>query len=89
MADASVATGATLLIWSSLPDVTKMTDGALTHVAWFDSKAGVETYIRGLPGITSAFFMAGYYMQNFKDTPGGPKPELVSYIRTFFFSLQA
>jgi hypothetical protein len=77
MADASVAAGVTLFIWSSLPNVTQMTNGELTHVSWFDSKAKVEAYIRGLP-ITSAFFMAGYYMQNFKDTVGGPKPDLVS-----------
>jgi NmrA-like family len=53
-----------------------MTNGELTHVSWFDSKVEVETYIRGL-SIMSAFFMAGYYMQNFKDTAGGPKPDLV------------
>ena len=54
MADAAVAAGASLLIWSTLPNVTKMTDGTLTGVVQWDSKAYVETYIRGLP-ITSAF----------------------------------
>jgi hypothetical protein len=63
IADASVAAGVELLIWSSLPNVSKMSGGDLTTVHHFDSKAEVEEYIRGLP-IISAFFMAGHYMQN-------------------------
>ena len=63
MADAAVAEGVDLLIWSSLPNVTKMTEGKLTGVKHFDSKATVETYIRGLP-IKSAFYMPAFYMQN-------------------------
>ncbi|KAK3166644.1 hypothetical protein OEA41_009769 [Lepraria neglecta] len=39
MADAAVAAGASLLIWSTLPNVTKMTDGTLTGVVQWDSKA--------------------------------------------------
>ena len=64
MADAAVAAGAELFIWSSLPNVTAMTHGKLTQVAHFDSKAEVETYVRGLP-IKSVFYMAAFYMQNF------------------------
>ena len=63
MADAAVAADAKLLIWSSLPNVTEMTGGQLTGVAHFDSKAEVERYIRGL-GITSVFYLVGFYMQN-------------------------
>ena len=63
MADAAVAAGATLLIWSSLPHVTRMTGGKLSGVKHFDSKADVETYIRGLP-IKSTFYMPAFYMQN-------------------------
>jgi hypothetical protein len=63
VADASVTAGVTLLIWSSLPNVTEMTKGKITTVHHFDSKAEVERYIRTLP-IVSAFFMAGWYMQN-------------------------
>ena len=63
MAHAAVAEGVDLLIWSSLPNVTKMTEGKLTGVKPFDSKAEVETYIRGLP-IKSAFYMPAFYMQN-------------------------
>ncbi|KAH7321523.1 hypothetical protein BKA65DRAFT_540728 [Rhexocercosporidium sp. MPI-PUGE-AT-0058] len=62
IADASVAAGVELLIWSSLPSVTKLSKGkvALKH---FDSKAEIEDYVRSLP-ILSVFFMAGWYMQN-------------------------
>ena len=63
MADAAVAVGASLLIWSSLPNVTKMTVGKLSGVKHFDSKAEVETYIRDLP-IKSVFYMPALYMQN-------------------------
>ncbi|KAL8953918.1 MAG: hypothetical protein Q9222_000205 [Ikaeria aurantiellina] len=62
MADASVAAGAELIVWASLPDVTAMTDGKLPGVKHFDSKAVVERYIRTLP-IKSAFFMPALYMQ--------------------------
>lgn len=41
-----------------------MTGGKLSGVQHFDSKASVETYIRGLP-IKSAFYMPAFYMQNF------------------------
>lgn len=63
MADAAVAKDVELLIWSSLPNVTKMTEGKLSGVKHFDSKAEVETYIRGLP-IKSVFYMPAFYMQN-------------------------
>ena len=65
MADAAVATGASLLIWSSLPHISKISNGKFTKVYHFDSKAEVEIYIRGLP-IKSVFYMAGFYMQNFQ-----------------------
>lgn len=65
MADAAVAAGASLLIWSSLPHISKITNGKVTKVHHFDSKAEVEIYIRDLP-IKSVFYMAGFYMQNFK-----------------------
>ncbi|KAL8989027.1 MAG: hypothetical protein Q9169_008454 [Polycauliona sp. 2 TL-2023] len=64
MADAAVAAGAELIIWSSLPNVTEMSNGKLTGVKHFDSKAKVETYIRTLP-LKSAFFMPAMYMQMF------------------------
>ena len=65
MADAAVATGASLLIWSSLPHISKISNGKFTRIYHFDSKAEVEIYIRGL-AIKSVFYMAGVYMQNFQ-----------------------
>ncbi|KAI4253337.1 MAG: hypothetical protein LQ352_003747 [Teloschistes flavicans] len=72
MADAAVAAGAELIIWSSLPDVTAMSNGKLTSVKHFDSKAKVESYIRDLP-IKSAFFWPGFFMQQLT-TMFKPKP---------------
>lgn len=63
IADAAVTAGTHLLIWSSLPNVTRMTSGQITGAKHFDSKAEVEVYIRGLP-IKSMFFMPGWFMQN-------------------------
>ncbi|KAL8786619.1 MAG: hypothetical protein Q9195_008141 [Heterodermia aff. obscurata] len=65
IADAAVAAGASLLIWSSLPHISKISNGKFTRVYHFDSKAEVEIYVRGLP-IKSLFYMAGFYMQNFQ-----------------------
>jgi uncharacterized protein YbjT (DUF2867 family) len=63
VADAAVAAGVVQIIWSSLPSVTKLTNGEITSMAHFDSKAEVEEYIRGLK-IKSTFFWAGWFMQN-------------------------
>ncbi len=52
------------LIWSTLPNVTKATNGALKNVIHFDSKAEVTDYIIEL-GIPATFFVAGVFMQNF------------------------
>ncbi|QIX01329.1 hypothetical protein AMS68_006846 [Peltaster fructicola] len=67
--DASVAEKVHHLIWSSLPHVTKLTNGALQHVSHFDSKANVEEYIRSIPTSSlpvSTFFMPAFYMSNIK-----------------------
>lgn len=67
IADAAKVTGVKHYIWSSLPHVSKLTDGVLKHVYHFDSKALVEDYVRGL-GIPATYFMPGVFMSNF---PGG------------------
>jgi uncharacterized protein YbjT (DUF2867 family) len=54
-----------LLIWSSLPNVTKLTNGALKEVEHFDSKAAVEAHIREL-GLPATFFMPAFFMSNIK-----------------------
>ncbi|CEJ57074.1 hypothetical protein PMG11_05782 [Penicillium brasilianum] len=77
IADASLAAGVSLMIWSSLPDVTKMSKGQLTTVEHFDSKAEVEDYIRSLKFPSSVFFLSGWFMQNFWDN-FVPKPRMIS-----------
>jgi len=49
------------LIWSSLPDVTKISRGIITGVLHFDSKAVVESYIRSL-NIPASFLLQGIFM---------------------------
>ena len=74
MVDASVAAGIELIIWASLPNVTKMTNGQITKMRHFDSKAEVEDYIKTLP-INSVFYWAGFFMQNMQTLM---RPRLVS-----------
>ncbi|KAJ5117422.1 hypothetical protein N7448_011054 [Penicillium atrosanguineum] len=64
VADASHAARVALLIRSSLPSVTQISNGAITTEHHFDSKAEVEAYIRGLPFPSSVFFLPGWFMQN-------------------------
>ncbi|KAL1992006.1 hypothetical protein VTN49DRAFT_4038 [Thermomyces lanuginosus] len=63
IADAALQCGVQHLIYSTLPHAGKNSDGKHT-VGHFDSKAEVESYIRGLP-IRSTFFAPGCFMQNF------------------------
>ncbi|KAI1171798.1 NMRAL1 protein [Nemania sp. FL0916] len=67
IADAAKKVGVKHLIWSSLLDITKLTNGALSRVYHFDSKAHVEEYIRSLSP-PATFMMPGFYMPNI---PGG------------------
>ncbi|TVY37185.1 NmrA-like family domain-containing protein [Lachnellula subtilissima] len=64
IADPAVSVGAQYLIFSTLPHVTRISEGRFTHVAPFDNKAEVELYMRSLP-IKAAFFNPGAFMQNF------------------------
>jgi hypothetical protein len=61
------AVGVKHLIWSALPHVSKMTNGVLTGVEHFDSKAEVAEYIDTMKGdMVATYFMPGFYMQNIK-----------------------
>ena len=51
------------LIWSSLLNITKLTDGAFPNVEHFDSKAAVEQYIRDQE-IPATFILPGFFMSN-------------------------
>ncbi|KAL8655907.1 MAG: hypothetical protein Q9210_000608 [Variospora velana] len=63
VADVCKAEGVKHLIWSSLFNVNKLSNGVLPGVVHFDGKADVEDYIRSL-GIPASFFHAGFYMSN-------------------------
>ncbi|KAJ9149314.1 NmrA-like family protein [Pleurostoma richardsiae] len=67
LADAAKDAGVDHYIWSSLPNVSKLTKGVLPNVYHFDSKAQVEEYVRTL-NIPASFFLPGFFMSNF---PGG------------------
>ena len=61
------------LIFSTLFNVTDLTNGKWPHVYHFDSKARIEAYIRSL-GIPASFFMPGFFMSNLQ-TMLNPSPQ--------------
>jgi uncharacterized protein YbjT (DUF2867 family) len=73
LVDAAQATGVSHFIWSSLPNVTKLSNNTLTHIYHFDSKAEVEEYARAA-GIPATFFHAGFYMSNVPGKLMRPSP---------------
>ncbi|RDA91046.1 hypothetical protein CP533_6112 [Ophiocordyceps camponoti-saundersi (nom. inval.)] len=62
--DACKAAGVKHLVFSSLLDITKLSDGRLTGITHFDSKAWIEDYIRA-SGVPATFVLAGLFMSNF------------------------
>lgn len=67
IADVSKEVGVKHLVWSALPNVTKLSNGALNHVEHFDSKAEVAEYIESTKGdMVATYFMPGFYMSNIK-----------------------
>ncbi|KAJ9625787.1 hypothetical protein H2203_004550 [Taxawa tesnikishii (nom. ined.)] len=85
IADACLATGTKHLVWSSLPYVTKLTDGVLAHTEHFDSKAMVEEYIEEKKGsMIASYFMPAFFMSNFQTfirQSADGVPELATPIR--------
>jgi len=63
--DAAKEAGVKVLVWSSLPHVTEITNGALPHVDHFDGKAEIGSYAQKL-GIPTVEFQPGFYMSNLK-----------------------
>lgn len=69
IADACVAVGVKHVVWSSLPNVTKLTNGTLKKVAHFDGKSDIAEYfesVKGQSGMITTYFMPGFYATNFK-----------------------
>ncbi|GLA01347.1 hypothetical protein AnigIFM60653_011599 [Aspergillus niger] len=65
--DAAVAVGVPFYIYSTLPSISKISQGWLKNGGHFDGKEEVEQYIRTQP-IRSAFVAPGSFMSNFHDT---------------------
>lgn len=64
--DAAIEAGVKQIIFSSLPNVSKITNGRLAYVFHSDSKAEIEEYIRSA-NVIGTFVLAGYYMSNYKE----------------------
>lgn len=63
--DACKEAGVKHLVWSCLPNVTKMTNGELAKVEHFDSKAEVAEYAEQIKGdMLVSYFMPGFFMSN-------------------------
>lgn len=73
MADAAKDADVKFLIWSSVLNITKLSNGVLSEVYHFDSKATVEEHIREL-GIPATFFLPGFYMTNLPGQAFRPSP---------------
>ena len=73
LADASKTAGVKHLIFSSTISMKKASNGALTHVYHFDSKAAVADYIRSI-GVPATFVLAGTYASNFAEMLRQPEP---------------
>ncbi|PYH89410.1 NAD(P)-binding protein [Aspergillus ellipticus CBS 707.79] len=64
IADAAVAEGLEHIIFGTLPHVSEISGGKYQKVDYFDAKAEVEAYIRGL-AIGGIFYAPGWFMENF------------------------
>jgi uncharacterized protein YbjT (DUF2867 family) len=67
VADASKAAGVKHIVFSSLINVEKASEGRLVHVKHFDGKADIEDYIRSI-GVPATFVQPGMFMSSFFNT---------------------
>ena len=61
-------TGVKHLVWSSLPNASKMTNGELAHVEHFDGKGEVEEYIESIKkgsDMIASYWLPAFFMSNF------------------------
>jgi uncharacterized protein YbjT (DUF2867 family) len=65
--DASKAAGVKHIIFSSLLNVSDISNGRLTHVSHFDGKANIEKYIRN-SGVPATFVLPGFFLSNLFDS---------------------
>ncbi|KAI9710807.1 MAG: hypothetical protein M1812_007355 [Candelaria pacifica] len=64
-ADAAKAAGVKLFIWSSLPHVGKLTNGALPNMPHFDKKADIESYAKSI-GLSVVCVLPGAFYSALK-----------------------
>ncbi|KAI1616787.1 NmrA-like family-domain-containing protein [Exophiala viscosa] len=63
--DACKDEGVKHLVWSNLPNTTKLTDGELSKIEHFDSKAEVGEYAEKVKGdMIVSYFMPAFFMSN-------------------------
>ncbi|KAF4989084.1 hypothetical protein FGRMN_9370 [Fusarium graminum] len=63
VADACKTAGVKQLIFSSLLDTNKLSDGRLTHIKHFEGKAEIEEYIRQI-NVPASFVLPGFFASN-------------------------
>ncbi|KAL7944933.1 hypothetical protein V8C42DRAFT_324121 [Trichoderma barbatum] len=63
--DASKAAGVQHIIFSSLINVTKASNGRLPNIFHFDGKAEIEEYVRS-SGVPGTFFLPGMFMSGYE-----------------------
>merc|ERR1712137_1078861 len=66
--DACKSTGVKFIVWTSLPNATKISGGEFTRIAHFDQKAAVDEYIRA-SGIKHAILYTRFFLENITDFP--------------------
>lgn len=66
--NASKAAGVKHFVFSSLPDVTKLSKGRITSVEHFDSKAAVQAYAEAhkSPEMISSYYMPAMFLEQLK-----------------------
>ncbi|KAI9288757.1 hypothetical protein BC943DRAFT_317304 [Umbelopsis sp. AD052] len=64
LADAAKENQVSWFLWSSLPNVTKQSNGKIQHVDHFSGKNDVEEYIKSI-GLPATFIYVACYMSNF------------------------
>ncbi|KAG4433437.1 hypothetical protein IFR05_011083 [Cadophora sp. M221] len=86
IADISKELNVQHLIWSSLPNVTRITEGKITGVLHFDGKAAIEDYIRSL-SIPATFLQLAIFMEQLPlmlipTSPGAKSYKLITPVAT-------
>lgn len=67
IADACVSNEVKHVVWSALPNVTRLTGGKLSAVEHFDGKSDIAEYFEEVKGsMITTHFMPGFYMSNIK-----------------------